>query len=150
APRNTCGAAKWDAKSFARSWPWPGPWGGVLSRSSSLHNEQVREFSEFAELCRRLAATPGRLDKRRLTADYLRALEPGDVGPAVDFLTGRAFPATDPRALNVRGLPPAPPEPIGPPLTLGDVASAFADVAATSGAGARRARDERLAARAAC
>jgi len=109
----------------------------------------VREFSEFAELCRRLAATPGRLDKRRLTADYLRALEPGDVGPAVDFLTGRAFPATDPRTLNVRGLPPAPPEPIGPPLTLTDVASAFADVAATSGAGARRARDERLTALAA-
>ena len=105
----------------------------------------MREFSEFAELCRRLAASPGRLDKRRLTADYLRALEPDDVGPAVDFLTGRAFPATDPRALNVRGLPPAPPEPIGPPLTLSDVASAFADAAATSGAGARRARDERLA-----
>jgi DNA ligase-1 len=89
--------------------------------------------------------TPGRLDKRRLTAEYLRALEPDDVAPAVDFLTGRAFPATDPRALNVRGLPPAPPEPIGPPLTLADVASAFAEVAATTGAGARRARDERLA-----
>jgi DNA ligase-1 len=109
----------------------------------------VRRFSEFAELCRRLAATPGRLDKRRLAAEYLKALDPDDVAPAVDFLTGRAFPATDPRALNVRGLPPAPAEPIGPPLTLRDVADAFAAVAATSGAGARRARDERLAALAA-
>jgi DNA ligase-1 len=109
----------------------------------------VRGFSEFADLCRRLAATPGRLDKRRLTAEYLRALDADDVGPAVDFLTGRAFPATDPRALNVRGLPPAPPSPIGPPLTLADVAGAFAEVAATTGAGARRARDERLAALAA-
>ena len=109
----------------------------------------MRAFSEFAALCRRLAATPGRLDKRRLTADYLRALEADDVAPAVDFLTGRAFPATDPRALNVRGLPPAPAAPIGPPLTLADVAAAFAAVAATSGAGARRARDERLAALAA-
>jgi DNA ligase-1 len=109
----------------------------------------VRQLSDFAELCRRLAATPGRLDKRRLTAEYLRALEPGDVAPAVDFLTGRAFPATDPRTLNVRGLPSSPAEPTGPPLRLADVVSAFAEVAATSGAGARRARDERLAALAA-
>jgi DNA ligase-1 len=109
----------------------------------------VRRFADFAELCRRLAATPGRLDKRRLTAEYLRALEADDVAPAVDFLTGRAFPATDPRALNVRGLPPTVSAPIGPPLTLADVARAFAEVAATSGAGARRARDERLAALAA-
>ena len=109
----------------------------------------MRRFSDFAELCRRLATTPGRLDKRRLTAEYLRALDADDVAPAVDFLTGRAFPATDPRALNVRGLPPAPPEPVGPPLTLADVAGAFAGVAATTGAGARRARDERLAALAA-
>ncbi len=105
----------------------------------------MRLFSEFADLCRRLAATSGRLEKRRLTAEYLRALEIVDIASAVDFLTGRAFPPTDPRALNVRGLPPAPPEPVGPPLTLTDVASAFAEVAATTGAGARRARDERLA-----
>ncbi len=106
----------------------------------------MRGFSEFADLCRRLAGTSGRLDKRRLTAEYLRGLEPDEVATAVDFLTGRAFPATDPRSLNVRGLPPALPEPIGPPLTLTDVATAFAEVAATSGAGARRARDVRLAA----
>ncbi len=106
----------------------------------------MRPFSEFAELCHRLAATSGRLDKRRLTAEYLRALDPDDVGPAVDFLTGRAFPATDPRALNVRWLPPTPAAPEGPPLTLPDVARAFADVAATMGAGSRRARDERLGA----
>ena len=105
----------------------------------------MRLFSEFTGLCRQLAATSGRLEKRRLTAEYLRVLAADDVARAVDFLTGRAFPATDPRALNVRGLPPAPPEPAGPPLTLADVASAFAEVAATTGAGARRARDERLA-----
>jgi DNA ligase 1 len=113
------------------------------------HNDDVRRFADFADLCRRLAATSGRLDKRRLTAEYLRALDADDVAPAVDFLTGRAFSATDPRALNVRGLPPAPPAPTGPPLTLADVATAFAEVAATSGAGARRGRDARLAALAA-
>ena len=106
----------------------------------------MRGFSDFADLCRRLAGTSGRLDKRRLTAEYLRGLEPNEVAPAVDFLTGRAFAATDPRTLNVRGLPASPAAPIGPPLTLTDVATAFAEVAATSGAGARRSRDERLAA----
>jgi len=106
----------------------------------------VRHFAEFAELCRRLVATPGRLDKRRLTADYLRALAADDVARAVDFLTGRAFPATDPRALNVRGVPASPAAPAGPPLTLADVARAFAEVAATIGAGSRRARDEHLTA----
>ena len=30
-------------------------------------------FRELAELCVRLAATPGRIEKRRLVADYLRA-----------------------------------------------------------------------------
>ena len=106
----------------------------------------MRSFSEFAALCRRLAATSGRLDKRRLAAEYLRELPPDDVAVAVDFLTGRAFPAADPRALNVRGLPAAPAVAVGPPLMLADVAAAFAEVAATSGTGSRRAREARLAA----
>src|SRR5205814_7648800 len=45
---------------------------------------------------------------------------------------------------GVWGAMSGPPTPIDPP-TLTDVAEAFADVAAATGAGARRARDERLA-----
>jgi len=106
-------------------------------------------FGEFAALGRRLEATAGRLDKRRLVAEFLGAVAPEEVGPAVAFLTGRPFPASDPRVLGVRGLPRHVPEGGGPPLTIGDVAEAFAAVAEAAGAGSRRAREERLAALAA-
>jgi len=106
----------------------------------------VALLSEFSALCERLAATPGRLDKRRLVADYLRGLGPDDVAAAVAYLTGRPFASSDPRTLNVRGLPRVPQAAGAAPLTLADVAAAFAAVAEASGAGARRARDARLAA----
>jgi DNA ligase-1 len=104
----------------------------------------MSRFAELAELCQRLARTPGRLDKRRLVAEYLKSLEPGEVATAVAFLTARPFPASDPRVLNVRGLPSPENAPAGPPLSLRDVADAFAAVAEASGAGVRRLRDERL------
>ncbi len=103
-------------------------------------------LADFAALCQRLARTPGRLDKRRLVADYLRALPTAEVGTAVAFLTGRPFPASDPRALKVRGLPAPRSASGGPPLTLAEVAAAFAAVAEAAGPGVRRLRDERLGA----
>ncbi len=103
------------------------------------------ELERFADLCRRLRASPGRLDKLELLATYLRALPADAIGTAVAFLTGRAFPASDPRVLGVRGLPAVAADPMaGPPLSLGDVAGAFAAVAAAGGAGSRRSRDELL------
>ena len=106
----------------------------------------MSEFAAFADLCARLAATPGRLDKRRLVAAYLRDLPPADVPSAVAFLTGRPFPVSDPRTLNVRGLPRVGGEAEGPPLTVAEVAAAFGEVAAVDGPGVRRRREERLAA----
>jgi DNA ligase 1 len=102
-------------------------------------------FRELAELCAGLATTPGRLDKRRLVANYLRALPPEDVRPAVTYLTGRAFPPGDRRVLGVRGLP-APAGEGGEPLTIADVAATFAAVAEASGPGVRRLREQRLGA----
>ena len=124
-------------------------------------------LSELTALRARVAASPGRLEKRRLVADYLRGLTPEDLRYAVTYLSGRAFPASDPRVLNVRGLPaPGPaPSPSGPspsapspsapspcPLptgergevTLADVAEAFGAVAEAAGPGARKVRDARL------
>jgi len=109
-------------------------------------------LSELTALRARVAASPGRLEKRRLVADYLRGLSPEDLRHAVTYLSGRAFAASDPRALNVRGLPaptpsPSPcPLPKGErvPLTLADVAQAFGAVAEAAGPGARRLRDARL------
>jgi DNA ligase-1 len=105
-------------------------------------------FATLAALGRRLEGLRGRLDKLREVAAFLRSLERDEVPTAVAFLAGRAFPASDPRVLGVRGLPRGAAEvgtDDGGPLTLGDVATAFADVAAATGAGSRRARDERLA-----
>jgi DNA ligase-1 len=104
----------------------------------------VTAFADFAALGRRLEATPGRLDKRRLVAEFLRAVEPDEVAPAVAFLTGRPFAASDPRVLGVRGLPRGVPAAAVSTLTLGDVGDAFAAVAEAAGAGSRGARQARL------
>lgn len=103
-------------------------------------------FADFVALCRALEGVSGRLEKRRLTAGFLARLAPDEIGTGVAFLAGRAFPVSDPRVLNVRGLPAVSGEPNGPALSLRDVASAFADVADAAGAGSRRRRDERLTA----
>src|SRR6185295_8082579 len=65
----------------------------------------MARLSELTVLRARVAASAGRLEKRRLVADYLRGLSPEDLRHAVTYLSGRAFPASDPRVLNVRGLP---------------------------------------------
>ena len=101
-------------------------------------------FAAFAALGRSLEGTPGRLDKRRLVAEFLATVEVDEVPLAVAFLTGRPFPTSDPRVLGVRGLPRGVPAGSGPPLTLGDVAAAFAAVAEAVGAGSRRAREAHL------
>ena len=108
-------------------------------------------LSDLAILRARVAASPGRLEKRRLVADYLRGLSPEDLPRAVTYLSGRAFPASDPRVLNVRGLHDGDPLPGGEsaPLTLADVAAAFGAVAEAAGPGARRLREARLGALAA-
>src|SRR5947208_1475310 len=102
-------------------------------------------LSDLAMLRARVAASGSRLEKRRLVAEYLRELSPEDLPRAVTYLSGRAFPASDPRVLNVRSLP-APAATASPatPLALADVARAFGDVAETGGAGARRLRESRL------
>ncbi len=101
-------------------------------------------FTEFAALCRRLEATGSRLEKRRLTAEFLKRLDRDEVPTAVLFLTGRPFPTSDPRVLGARRLPAAAQRADAPRLTLADVAAAFASVAESAGSGSRRARETRL------
>jgi DNA ligase 1 len=106
----------------------------------------VTPFAEFVSLCRRLGDNRGRLEKRRLLAEFLRGLDPAEIESAVAFLTGRTFMASDRRVLSVRGLPGARPLPSSSSLTIADVAAAFGEVAAVAGPGARRLRETRLAA----
>src|SRR5207245_684341 len=109
-------------------------------------------FADFTTLCVELVRTASRLGKRRLVAEFLRALPADEVARAVAFMTGRPFPGSDCRVLNVRGLP-APARDVGPatgpPLTIADVEAAFVGVAEAGGAGARRLKDQRLTALAA-
>jgi len=105
-------------------------------------------FREFAELCRALEATRGRLGKRALVSDYITRLPDGDLPAAVAFLSGRAFPVSDPRTLSLRWLPGAEPPAAeeGVPLSMADVAAVFEAIAGASGAGSRGRREALLTA----
>ncbi|MBI3029177.1 MAG: ATP-dependent DNA ligase [Candidatus Rokubacteria bacterium] len=106
--------------------------------------------AEFQVLCRRLEATPSRLAKVELAAEFLQRLDVDEIPSAVAFLSGRVFPASDPRVLEVSWATLAEvlhalvPPPAGGSLTLLDVARGLAAVAEVSGPGARRAKVERL------
>jgi DNA ligase 1 len=109
----------------------------------------VTPFADFAALGRRLEATGGRLEKRRLVAEFLARVAPDEVALAVAFLIAHPFPTSDPRVLGVRGLPRGVPAAEAPTLTLGQVGEVFGAVAAATGAGSRRAREAHLTALAA-
>jgi DNA ligase-1 len=60
-------------------------------------------FTQFAELCDRLAETGSKLEKRALMAEYLRPLPLPEAGLAATYLAGAPFPETDERELKVGG-----------------------------------------------
>ena len=103
----------------------------------------------LADLARDLAQTRSRLAKVELTAAFLRRLDRDEVPWAIAFLTGRPFPASDPRVLDVAwrtlaGVGPVdvPAHPTGSAggLALTDVAAAFEAIAVARGPGSRRRR----------
>ena len=57
----------------------------------------------FARTCAAIAATPSKLEKIRLVADYLATLDDADVAPATRFFTGNPFPQRQERSLAVGG-----------------------------------------------
>ncbi|HEY5036316.1 MAG TPA: MBL fold metallo-hydrolase RNA specificity domain-containing protein, partial [Chthoniobacterales bacterium] len=58
------------------------------------------EFRAFAEVGEKIAATPAKLEKVRLLAEYLRSLNPEQLPLAAIFLTGKPFAQTDQRTLQ--------------------------------------------------
>lgn len=58
-------------------------------------------FSGFAQTADAIAGTTSRLKKVSALADYLRGLSDEDLRAAAIFFTGRPFPLTDARTLNV-------------------------------------------------
>src|SRR5215470_14133535 len=58
-------------------------------------------FSEFTALCYELEKTSSRLAKVAAAAEYLKRLEPNEIRDGVAFLSGRPFPISDPRTLDI-------------------------------------------------
>ncbi|HKY08022.1 MAG TPA: ATP-dependent DNA ligase [Candidatus Binatia bacterium] len=108
-------------------------------------------FTEFAALCYELEKTSSRLAKVAAAADYLRRLEREEIRPAVAFLSGRPFPVSDPRTLDIgpgafyhaTDVPQADTS-VLPALKIVDVAQNFAEIAEASGKGSREQKYTRL------
>lgn len=58
-------------------------------------------FLKLAELCSQLEATSRRLEKTRLIADFLKAVDPTEIAYSALFLAGKPFPESDARVLEV-------------------------------------------------
>jgi DNA ligase-1 len=108
-------------------------------------------FSDFASLCYELEKTPSRLAKIAAAADYLHRLEPDEIRPGVAFLSGRPFPVSDPRTLDIgpgafshAAEVPQAETSVLPPLKIGDVALSFEQIAEASGKGSREQKYTRL------
>jgi len=108
-------------------------------------------FSDFASLCYELEKTPSRLAKVVVAADYLRRLEPDEIRFGVAFLSGRPFPVSDPRTLDIgpgsfahAAEVPETETAARPALTIKDVADSFAQIAEAAGKGSRDQKYSRL------
>ncbi len=60
-------------------------------------------FSEFADVCRKHESTTKRTEKIVYLVDFLKLLDSNENAPAVSFVTGRPFPESDERVLEVGG-----------------------------------------------
>jgi len=97
-------------------------------------------YARLSGLARTLAATRRRLEKRALLAAFLCSLRKDEVAPAVHLIVGRIFAEADGRTLKVgwatlkRALSDVRQTTLGAePLTVLEVARAFAQIAATEG-----------------
>ena len=105
------------------------------------------DFAVFASLCYELEKTSSRLAKIAAAATYLKRLEPDEIRHGVAFLSGRPFPISDPRTLDIgpgafhhASEIPELEKSIPPRLTLRDVALGFERIAGSSGKGSRAAK----------
>src|SRR3989442_10397316 len=101
----------------------------------------MADFAHLVTLCRELERAPAGRENLGLAAGSPRPLPAEDVATAVLFLTGRAFPPSDPRALGIRWFPSVDEPTVGAPLSFADIAAAFAAVAEAQGHGARQSKE---------
>src|SRR5881628_1601561 len=74
---------------------------GTDHAGTSSEGTPQSEFLEFANIGETIAATPARLEKIRLLADYLRGLTSEQLPIATLYFTARAFAQSDLRTLQV-------------------------------------------------
>ncbi len=105
-------------------------------------------FSKFADLCRKLESTTKRTEKIGYLVDFLKLLDPNEIAPAVSFVTGRPFPESDERVLEVGGQTvwkvhrnTGQSALIQSPVTILEVYRTFDKIANTSGPGSRQRKE---------
>jgi len=78
--------------------------GGQGIQSAATADTTARsEFLAFASVGQAIAATPAKLEKIRLLAEYFSTLDDARLSIATVYFTGQAFPQTDLRTLQVGG-----------------------------------------------
>jgi DNA ligase-1 len=74
-----------------------------LPQTAAEEPDSTSEFHQFALVGQQIAATTSKLRKTELLSTFLRSLAPEQLRLAPVYLTGRAFPQTDERKLQVGG-----------------------------------------------
>ena len=72
-----------------------------VNETAPVPQASTNAFAEFARIADAVKATPKKLEKIELLQTYLGALDPRDAATAATFFTGRSFPQTDQRNLNL-------------------------------------------------
>jgi len=105
-------------------------------------------FARFAETCRALESTTKRTEKVSYLIKFLTGLNKNEVGPAVCFLTGRPFPESDSRVLDVGGQTlwkidrqSGQSTLVSKPVTILEVYDTFDKIATASGTGSRQRKE---------
>ncbi|MGA2627026.1 MAG: ATP-dependent DNA ligase [Candidatus Bathyarchaeia archaeon] len=105
-------------------------------------------FSKFADLCRKLESTTKRTEKVVYLVDFLKLLDSNEIAPAVSFVTGRPFPESDERVLEVGGQTvwkvhrkTGQSALIQSPVTILEVYRIFDKIANASGSGSRQRKE---------
>lgn len=105
-------------------------------------------FSRFAELCRALESTTKRSEKATHLVRFLKSLDIEEIIPAVCFITGRSFPESDERVLDIGGQTLWKMNRTGgqlalvsKPVTILEVYDTFDKIATASGSGSRQRKE---------